>query len=235
MNLLRCQGAEVHTANARLFGRQRAGRRRATTSSASISRTAAIVETLLGTAVVRAGQPAAVRRHRLVHPAVRNIKSYRDRRQVDLRQADDAGAGELQDRRRRSPAPAARSSSITRPITRWRRSASAQSDVKMSAAERAFEAGGHKFAPGAFVIPNANRAALEPQISELGLLAWATNTPPSRADARPRRAANRLHPLLDQTRRTKAGCGWRSTSSRCRTPTSATTWCARATCARSTT
>ena len=43
-----------------------------------------------------------------------------------------------------------------------------------------------------------------------------------RADARPRRAADRLHPHVDRARRTKAGCGWRSTSSRCRTPTSAT-------------
>jgi hypothetical protein len=51
--------------------------------------------------------------------------------------------------------------------------------VKMSAAEAAFEMGGHKFAPGAFVIANANRATLEPQIKDLGLMAWATDTPPS--------------------------------------------------------
>ncbi len=30
--------------------------------------------------------------------------------------------------------------------------------------------------PGAFVIPNANRAALEPQIRDYGLMAWATDT-----------------------------------------------------------
>src|SRR5678809_870416 len=40
--------------------------------------------------------------------------------------------------------------------------------VKMSAAEREFEAGGHKFTAGAFVIPEANRAALDPSIRELG-------------------------------------------------------------------
>ncbi len=39
--------------------------------------------------------------------------------------------------------------------------------------------GGHHFAPGAFIIPNADRAALEPQIQELGLTAWATDTPPN--------------------------------------------------------
>jgi hypothetical protein len=52
-------------------------------------------------------------------------------------------------------------------------------DVKMSAAEQPFELGGHRFAAGAFIIQNANRAALEPQIREFGLSAWATATPPS--------------------------------------------------------
>jgi len=51
--------------------------------------------------------------------------------------------------------------------------------VKMSAAEQAFEAGGHKFAPGAFVIQGADRAALEPSIKELGLSAWAMASAPS--------------------------------------------------------
>src|SRR6476659_1605141 len=51
--------------------------------------------------------------------------------------------------------------------------------VKMSAAEKEFEAGGHHFAPGAFVIAAANRAALEPSIKELGLSAWAVDAAPS--------------------------------------------------------
>ncbi len=51
--------------------------------------------------------------------------------------------------------------------------------VKMSAAEQAFEVGGHKFAPGAFVIADADRAALEPSIKELGLSAWAVDAAPS--------------------------------------------------------
>jgi hypothetical protein len=55
----------------------------------------------------------------------------------------------------------------------------ANTTVKMSAAEQAFELGGHTFAPGAFVIPNADRASLEPQIKELGLAAWATDAPPN--------------------------------------------------------
>jgi len=55
----------------------------------------------------------------------------------------------------------------------------ANATVKMSAAEQAFDMGGHHFAAGAFVIPNANRATLEPQIRELGLQAWATDAAPS--------------------------------------------------------
>ena len=49
----------------------------------------------------------------------------------------------------------------------------------MSAAEQAFDLGGHHFAAGAFVIANANRATLESQIQEMGLQAWATDAAPS--------------------------------------------------------
>jgi uncharacterized membrane protein YgcG len=51
-------------------------------------------------------------------------------------------------------------------------------DVKMLAAEDDFELSGHKFRAGAFLIPNANRAQLEPSIRELGLSAWAVASPP---------------------------------------------------------
>ena len=49
----------------------------------------------------------------------------------------------------------------------------------MMAAEEDFEAGGHKFRAGAFIIPNADRAALEPQLKELGLSAWAVASAPA--------------------------------------------------------
>jgi len=55
----------------------------------------------------------------------------------------------------------------------------ANANVKMSAAEKEFDFGGHHFGPGAFIIPNANRAALEPQIRDFGLLAWATDSTPN--------------------------------------------------------
>jgi hypothetical protein len=54
----------------------------------------------------------------------------------------------------------------------------ANAAVKMAAAEQSFELGGHHFAPGAVIIRNANRAALESQIREYGLAAWATDSPP---------------------------------------------------------
>ncbi len=55
----------------------------------------------------------------------------------------------------------------------------ANAKVRMQAAEQAFDLAGHHFAAGAFIIPNADRAALEPQIRDLGLLAWATGTAPA--------------------------------------------------------
>jgi hypothetical protein len=52
-------------------------------------------------------------------------------------------------------------------------------DVAMQAAEEEFEAAGRRFRAGAFVIPNANRAVLEPTLRDLGLSAWAMGSAPS--------------------------------------------------------
>ncbi len=52
-------------------------------------------------------------------------------------------------------------------------------DVRMLAAEAEFETDGHKFPAGSFIIANADRAALEPTIKELGLSAWAVAASPS--------------------------------------------------------
>jgi hypothetical protein len=51
-------------------------------------------------------------------------------------------------------------------------------DVAMQAAEEDFEAGGRRFRAGSFVIPNADRAKLEPTLRELGLSAWALASAP---------------------------------------------------------
>jgi hypothetical protein len=52
-------------------------------------------------------------------------------------------------------------------------------DVPMRAAEEEFQLAGRTFRAGAIIIANADRAALEPTLRELGLTAWATSAPPS--------------------------------------------------------
>src|SRR4051812_4142454 len=51
-------------------------------------------------------------------------------------------------------------------------------DVKMLAAEDDFELAGHKFRAGAIIVPNADRAKLEPMLKDLGLSAWAVSSAP---------------------------------------------------------
>lgn len=51
-------------------------------------------------------------------------------------------------------------------------------DVKMRAAEAAFEAGGRKYAAGTFIISGADRAKVEPLIAELGLKGEAVAAAP---------------------------------------------------------
>ncbi|PYR93026.1 MAG: hypothetical protein DMF84_10470 [Acidobacteria bacterium] len=52
-------------------------------------------------------------------------------------------------------------------------------DVKMQAAEEDFELADHRFRAGAFIIPSADRATLEPMIKDLGLSAWAVASAPA--------------------------------------------------------
>jgi hypothetical protein len=52
-------------------------------------------------------------------------------------------------------------------------------DVKMLAAEDDFELAGHKFRAGAIIVPDADRAKLEPMLKELGLSAWAVGSAPN--------------------------------------------------------
>ena len=51
--------------------------------------------------------------------------------------------------------------------------------VPMQAAEEDFEAGGHKFKAGAFIIANADRARIEPALKDLGLSGWGVAAAPS--------------------------------------------------------
>ena len=52
-------------------------------------------------------------------------------------------------------------------------------EVKMLAAEEDFDLNGHKLRAGSFIIPNADRAELEPMLKELGLSAWAVAAAPA--------------------------------------------------------
>jgi hypothetical protein len=55
----------------------------------------------------------------------------------------------------------------------------ANAAVKMQAAEADFDLNGKKFRAGAFIIPNADRAKLEPQLKDLGLSGWAVAAVPN--------------------------------------------------------
>jgi hypothetical protein len=52
-------------------------------------------------------------------------------------------------------------------------------DLKMLAAEDDFDLAGHTFRAGAIIVPNADRAKLEPMLKDLGLSAWAAATTPN--------------------------------------------------------
>ncbi len=52
-------------------------------------------------------------------------------------------------------------------------------NVKMSAAEEAFDVSGHHIGAGSIVIENANRTQLEPVLKQLGLTAWGAASAPS--------------------------------------------------------
>ena len=52
-------------------------------------------------------------------------------------------------------------------------------NVRMQAAEEEFDANGHHFVPGAFVIPSGNRSELEPVLRQLGLSGYAMASAPA--------------------------------------------------------
>ena len=100
-------------------------------------------------------------------------------------------------RRAASRAPARRWSSSTRPTT--------TSDVPLQERrredawrpKRTSSWTGKKFRAGAIIIPNADRATLEPMLKDLGLSAWAVAAGADGQDARPRPAAHRLRAQLE--------------------------------------
>jgi hypothetical protein len=177
MNLIRREGADVHTANAAFTvgGVQVAAGDYIVRMDQPYG---AIVETLLGTQFYSPDNPRPYDDTGWAIPLVRNVtvtaiadKSIQQQ-PMTLAKADFTVAGTITGS---GPVLIVDHTTDNTLVTfRFRHAA-----VKMSAAEQAFDAGGRRFAPGAFVIANADRAALEPSIKELGLSAVAVAAAPS--------------------------------------------------------
>ena len=233
VNELRRQGLEVYTAARRVQGGQRERRSRATTSFAATSR--------IGRSPTCTSRSRTIRRPTRrpyddtgwTFQFMRNvvIKPIGDKslltQQMTLLTADAKAPGGIEGHRAgRDRRAHDRQQPRDVPLQARGRS-------KMQAAEEDFEAGGHKFRAGAFVIPNADRAALEPTLKD----ARADRRGRSRrrrrvAHARSRSCRASATSTLVATRRTKAGCARRSTPTACPTPISPTSSCAKATCAQ---
>ena len=177
MNLLRREGAEVHTANAAFT----AGNVAVAAGDYVVRMDqpyGAVVETLLGVQFYAPDNPRPYDDTGWAIPLVRNVKvtAVADKsiqqQPMTLAMADFKVAGTIAGS---GPVLIVDHTTDNTLVTfRFRHAA-----VKMSATEQAFEAGGRRFAPGAFVIQNADRAQLEPTIKELGLSAWAVAAPPT--------------------------------------------------------
>jgi len=177
MNLVRREGAEVHTATAAFT----AGTVAVAAGDYIVRMDqpyGAIVETLLGVQYYPPDNPRPYDDTGWAIPLVRNVtaKAVADKgilqQPMTLAAADFKVAGAVAGT---GPVLIVDHTTDNTLVTfRFQ-----HAGVKMAAAEQAFEAGGHKFAAGAFVIANADRAALEPSIKELGLSAWAVAAAPS--------------------------------------------------------
>jgi Zinc carboxypeptidase len=177
MNLIRREGAEVHTANAAF----KAGNVDVAAGDYVVRLDqpyGAIVETLLGVQFYSPDNPRPYDDTGWAIPLLRNLKAtpVADKsiltQPMTLAAADFAIPGTIMGT---GPVLIVDHTTDNTLVTfRFR-----HAGVKMAAAEQAFDAGGHHFAQGAFVIANADRAVLEPSIKELGLSAWAVASGPS--------------------------------------------------------
>jgi hypothetical protein len=177
MNLIRREGAEVHTANAAFT----AGTVAVAAGDYVVRMDQpynAIVETLLGVQFYAPENPRPYDDTGWAIPLVRNVKATAVADKAILQQPMTLATADF-----KIPGTITGTGPVlivdhtaenTLVTFRFQ-----NAGVKMAAAEQAFEMSGHKFAPGAFVIANADRAALEPSIKALGLSAWAVAAAPS--------------------------------------------------------
>ena len=177
MNLIRREGAEVHTAKAAFT----IGTTEVAPGDYIVRMDQpynAIVETLLGVQFYAPENPRPYDDTGWAIPLVRNLKTSRieDKSIFDqpmtLATADFKIAGAIVGTGRILIVDHTTDNTLV--TFRFQ-----NANVKMSAAEKEFDAAGHHFAPGAFVIADANRAAVEQSIKDLGLSAWAVDAAPN--------------------------------------------------------
>ena len=177
MNLIRREGAEVHTANAAFT----VGNLQVAAGDYVVRLDqpyGAIVETLLGVQFYSPDNPRPYDDTGWSIPLLRNVKAtaVADKsiltQPMTLASADIAVPGSIT-----GSGPVVLVDNTTdNTLVTFRFT---HAGVKMAAAEQPFEAAGHKFPAGSFVIANADRAALEPSIKELGLTAYAVASSPT--------------------------------------------------------
>jgi hypothetical protein len=177
VNLLRLQGIEVHTANAAF-----------TAGGVSVSAGDYIVrldqpyepavQTLLGTQWYPADNPRPYDDTGWYLPGLKNVKTFPVAdpsvltQPMTLLAADAEVAGAITGT---GPNLVIEQTTDNALVTfRF-----ANASTRMLAAEAAFSAGGRQFGPGAIIVPNANRAALEPAIRDAGLSAVAVAEMPA--------------------------------------------------------
>jgi hypothetical protein len=177
MNLIRREGAEVHTATASF----KAGNVDVAPGDYIVRLDqpyGAIVETLLGVQFYSPDNPRPYDDTGWAIPLVRNITSraVADKsiltQPMALASADFTVPGTIT-----GTGPVVIVDNTTENTLVTFRFAHA--GVKMAAAEQPFEAAGHTFSAGSFIIANADQAALAPSIKDLGLTAWAVASAPS--------------------------------------------------------
>ncbi len=177
MNLIRREGAEVHTASAAFT----IGNTQVAPGDYIVRMDQpynAIVETLLGVQFYAPENPRPYDDTGWAIPLVRNLKTSRveDKSIFDkpmtLATSDFRIAGTITGAGRVVIVDHTTDNTLV--TFRFQ-----NAGVKMAAAEKEFEAGGHRFTPGAFVIADVSRAALEASIEELGLSAWAVDALPN--------------------------------------------------------
>jgi hypothetical protein len=177
MNLIRREGAEVHTAGAAFT----IGTTQVAAGDYIVRMDQpynAIVETLLGVQFYAPENPRPYDDTGWAIPLVRNLKASRVEvksifeKPMTLATSDFKIAGTITGTGRVVIVDHTTDNTLV--TFRFQ-----NAGLKMAAAEKEFEAGGHRFTPGAFVIADANRAELEPSIKALGLSAWAVDAPPN--------------------------------------------------------